>query len=50
LKARLVAHPAPAGQHDTEQDDDHDQIDPEDGKQRDDHAATLAHWPGMRIT
>jgi hypothetical protein len=39
--ARLVAYPAPAGERDTEEDDDHDQIDSEKGKQRDDHLTML---------
>ena len=49
-RAELVADPAPAAEHGTEEDDDHDQIDPEHGEQRDNHAAMLAHWPGLRIT
>jgi hypothetical protein len=42
-----VAHPAPTGEHGTEEDFDHDQIDAEHGEQRDDHAAMLAHWQGI---
>ena len=45
-----MADPASAGKQDAEEDDDHDQIDPEHGEQRDDHAAILACWQGLRIT
>jgi hypothetical protein len=41
-----MADPAPAG----EQDDDLDQIDVEQDKQRDSHAAMLALPAGVRIT
>ena len=48
--AGLMADPAPAGEQDAEQDDDHDQIDAEQDKQRDTHAAMLALPAGVRIT
>jgi hypothetical protein len=45
-----MANPAPAGEQDAEQGDDHDQIDPEHGKQRDNHAAMLALPAGVHNT
>jgi hypothetical protein len=45
-----VADPGSAGEHDGDQDDDHDQIDAQHSEQRNDHAVILALHVGVRLT
>jgi len=45
VRIALIEGLEPAAGHGAKQDDDHDEIDPEHGKQRDDHPAMLASCP-----